>query len=145
MSARVKLMYEALKLESLIEYYIEKIKKAYHVAERKVRANPRPNNLWVPTKELLEEALVKLHMVKQLVTKTKTRGSPHYLVDAMDRLSNLYYSIESRRGMPNVKKNVAASVMGILLEVRKLYVKHQEASKSTSRVKTKSQDTIKIV
>ncbi len=120
-SGRVELMYRALRLESMIELYVDKLKSIYFVAERKTRV-PRPSRAWLQTKSMIEDAIATLDRVKRLVSKFKIIGLPQYLESAIKELDEAFYRIDSKcSGMPNIKRSVSASITSIALEARDLY------------------------
>ena len=120
-SGRVELMYRALRIESMIELYVDRLKSIYSVAERKTRVS-RPSKLWLQTKDMIEDAISTLDRVKSLISRFKFMGLPQYLESAIKELDEAYYRIDNRfTGMPNIKRSVSASITSVALETRDLY------------------------
>lgn len=117
MSLAFELRYEILALEAKFDYYIDILRRARETAEIKSRGGTAETNIWVPTKEVLDAALIRMSLAKKAVEEGKRGAIPFSLVAAQRELDALRYQIEDKSCLPFIKKTISIAISDIIMSI----------------------------
>ncbi|MEM0021017.1 MAG: hypothetical protein QW039_06355 [Fervidicoccaceae archaeon] len=117
MSLAFELRYEMITLEAKFDYYIDVLKRARETAEIKGKSGSAETNIWIPTKEVLDIALVRMSIAKKAVEDGRRGAIPFSLAAAQRELESLRYQIEGKTCLPFIKKTINVAISDIIMSI----------------------------
>jgi hypothetical protein len=112
-----ELRYEILTLEAKFDYYLDILKRARETAEIKSRGGSAETNIWVPTKDVLDIALVRMSIAKKSLEDGKRGAIIFALAAAQRELEALRYQIEGKSCLPHIKKTINVAISDIIMSI----------------------------
>ncbi|MGC8675722.1 hypothetical protein [Fervidicoccus sp.] len=105
--------YELLKIEAKIDYYLDLLENALKNVEPRASRSVSSDNIFVNSKELLDVAIMKLNIVKNLVVKTKEMLAIYAMQDALNELMKLRVYSSQKTVLPYINKMVNTAISDI--------------------------------
>lgn len=113
-------MYASLKLEARIDYHLSTLENTCRLLRTKVAGEKNIGTIWYNTYELVDEAIVKLKMIKSLLAKYRYTGLYVHLTDALQIANELTIKVNSKPALPSHKDNIRLIVSEITYEIRSI-------------------------
>jgi hypothetical protein len=120
LSLAFELRYEIITLEAKIDYYLDVLRRSMETAETKSRGGTAETNIWVPTKEVLDIALIRISLAKKAIEEGKKGAIPFSLVAAQRELESLRYQIENKTCLPLIKKTIGIAISDIIMSINSI-------------------------
>lgn len=130
-------MYASLKLEARIDYHLNTLENTYRLLRTKVAGEKSLGTIWYNTYELVDEAIIKLRMIKSLLAKYRYTGLYIHLTDAFQLANELSIKVDSKAALPSHKDNIRMIASEIAYEIRSI-IKSTNKEPDTSSFYTKA-------
>ncbi|MEM3228970.1 MAG: hypothetical protein QXD85_02100, partial [Fervidicoccaceae archaeon] len=83
----------------------------------KGKSGSAETNIWIPTKEVLDIALVRMSIAKKAVEDGRRGAIPFSLAAAQRELESLRYQIEGKTCLPFIKKTINVAISDIIMSI----------------------------